>query len=651
MENEKKQYQFEEHDFELVQENVVIKDKKLDTKPTTFFRDAIKRFAHNKASVVSGIILGILILCAIFVPIFSPHNVDPKNVSSNEKFLAPKLFKTGTGFWDGTRKYKNQVYDIINGCPVDVNSLAVLPESLKVYPVQYINQANKHGHNGYVVFASDTTDLNKRKTVYMETIKTRFDGTRGYKVTINYGDIQDVSSSKLGEYRIIISYEENKQAKEVILKDWSTNYPTEPETIDISAIFKETNTSAVNGSFRFEVKCKEDSFQYILLKSVEFECSKLASNYETVTQELSFTDATQMVLLTKTNKNEETGKETVNNSYWESNGRKGVYNSEIYYCDFVFDTYADVYGDTKVTYALSELNDMVKKGYLTFEFILNEEDYTQSTVVFDILSDKCPFKEDGFISCKVNRLTKKLLSVDVYSQKYHKFGYDEMPKFILGTDLTGQDLLTKAFKGLRTSLILGLCTAAFCFMFGLIWGSISGYFGGNVDIFMERFCDILGGIPWIVVMTLAILHIGNNFTTFFLALCLTGWMGTAARTRTQFYRFKGREYVLSSRTLGSSDMRLIFKHILPNSLGTIITGAVLMIPSTIFSEATLAYLNLGLQGVNSFGVMMSNNQPYLELYPVVVIFPAIIMALMMISFNLFGNGLRDAFNPSLKGSE
>ena len=109
--------------------------------------------------------------------------------------------------------------------------------------------------------------------------------------------------------------------------------------------------------------------------------------------------------------------------------------------------------------------------------------------------------------------------------------------------------------------------------------------------------------------------------------------------------------MLASRTLGSSDIRLIFKHILPNAMGTIITASVLMITSGIYSEATLAYLNLGLQGLQSFGVMMSNNQQYLAVYPNLVIFPAVVMALMMISFNLFGNGLRDALNPALKGSE
>ena len=188
-------------------------------------------------------------------------------------------------------------------------------------------------------------------------------------------------------------------------------------------------------------------------------------------------------------------------------------------------------------------------------------------------------------------------------------------------------------------------------LFGICWGAISGYFGGNVDLAMERFCDILGGIPNIIVMTLCILHLGNNFFVFFLALCMTGWMGTAARTRTQFYRFKGREYVLAARTLGASDGRLIFRHILPNSLGTIVTSSVLMIPSVIYSEASLAYLKLGLQGLHSFGVMLSDNQIYISTHPALIVFPSVIMCLMMISFNLFGNGLRDALNPSLKGSE
>ena len=132
-------------------------------------------------------------------------------------------------------------------------------------------------------------------------------------------------------------------------------------------------------------------------------------------------------------------------------------------------------------------------------------------------------------------------------------------------------------------------------------------------------------------------------------MCLTGWIGTAAITRTQFYRFRGREYVLASRTLGANDARLIAKHILPNAMGTIITSAVLMVPSIIFSEATISYLGLGLKNLASLGVILSYNQAELQTNPYLLIFPSVIIALIMISFNLFGNGLRDAVNPSLKG--
>ena len=246
-------------------------------------------------------------------------------------------------------------------------------------------------------------------------------------------------------------------------------------------------------------------------------------------------------------------------------------------------------------------------------------------------------------------MTTYELTCDVYG--YKLLGYENMPKYLLGSDGDGYDLISICFNGLRTSFILSIVVSAICLSFGLVWGSISGYFGGNVDLFMERFVEILGGVPWIVVMTLSILLLGNNIITFGMALCLTGWMGTAGTTRTQFYRFKGREYILASRTLGASDMRLIFKHILPNALGTIVTGSVLKIPSVIFSEATLSYLNLGLQGSNSFGNILSNNQKFITKAPMLIVFPAIIISVIMISFNLFGNGLRDALNPSLKGSD
>jgi oligopeptide transport system permease protein len=200
-------------------------------------------------------------------------------------------------------------------------------------------------------------------------------------------------------------------------------------------------------------------------------------------------------------------------------------------------------------------------------------------------------------------------------------------------------------------LILGIIVAAINIIIGVIWGSISGYYGGTVDIVMERLTDILGGIPWIVLMTVLTLQLGQNFFVFALALCLTGWIGTSSTTRSQFYRYRGREYVLASRTLGARAPRLIFRHILPNAVGTIITRSILMIPGVIFSEATISYLGLGLQNLDSLGVILSDTQKNLSVYPNQLIIPAIIISMLMICFNLFGNGLRDAFNPSLKGQD
>ena len=128
----------------------------------------------------------------------------------------------------------------------------------------------------------------------------------------------------------------------------------------------------------------------------------------------------------------------------------------------------------------------------------------------------------------------------------------------------------------------------------------------------------------------------------------------ASRVRMQFYRFKNQEYVLAARTLGASDKRIMFKHIFPNSLGTIVTGSILSIPGMIFSESSLSYLgiiNLQTGSMTSVGNMLSSAQKYLTSYPYMMFFPALFICLLMLSFNLFGNGLRDAFNPSLRGSE
>ena len=135
---------------------------------------------------------------------------------------------------------------------------------------------------------------------------------------------------------------------------------------------------------------------------------------------------------------------------------------------------------------------------------------------------------------------------------------------------------------------------------------------------------------------------------------MTGWIGTAASVRSQFYRYKNQEYVLAARTLGASDRRIMWKHIFPNTLGTLITSSVLVIPGVIFSESMLSYLGivkLGGATTTSLGTLLSDASSIWTSYPSLMIFPALIISLLMICFNLFGNGLRDAFNPQLRGSD
>ena len=623
--------QFLPDDFIPVQQDRKISDTKLVSKPTTFMKDAFRRFCKNKSSVFAAVILAILILMAIFIPWLSPHNID--QVRSPERFLAPKLFDAGTGFWDGTRSAEHVLYDPVNEIPAlsEKNTVASIKQSLISLTVEpeptRIDMASAYGVGGVIVVSTDSAV--EGRDIYMSSKPVSFTNKGGYTLDIVFDDEEGVADSKLGEYRVFIKTGERPQ-DQMIVRDFSKDYS--PISFDISGAMKEAGISSATGQVVIEVKATSDSLRYVLISSVTLSGGSRAKNLD-VLEEVSFDDATAMINVADTN----------SMAYWSCSGRKGIHGSEVYYCDYTIDTYMLVYGDADlVSYPATELYNWIEKGWCTYDYTIGPESFVK-------LSDECPI--DSVESQTVLKVSKKLSSINGRGWNYHKMGYKEMPRFLFGTDSSGFDLLKRAFAGLRTSLILGLFTAAFCFAFGLVWGAISGYFGGNVDLLMERFCEILSGVPWIVIMTLCILHLGNNIVTFFLALCMTGWMGTAARTRTQFYRFKGREYVLASRTLGSSDMRLIFKHILPNSMGTIITSSVLMIPSVIYSEATLAYLNLGLQGQHSFGVMMAGNQQYLSIYPNLVIFPAVVMALMMISFNLFGNGLRDAFNPSLKGSE
>ena len=247
--------------------------------------------------------------------------------------------------------------------------------------------------------------------------------------------------------------------------------------------------------------------------------------------------------------------------------------------------------------------------------------------------------------CRINKYT------------YFQYRYGFEPSFVFGTNGKGQDIFTRLAAAARFSFLLAICVSAINLFIGAIYGAIEGYYGGAIDLIMERISDVLSGVPFMVVTTLFQLHLASKVgpvVSLVFAFILTGWIGMAARVRMQFYRFKSQEYILAARTLGAKDSRLMFKHIFPNSLGTIITGSVLVIPGVIFSESSLTYLgivNLESSTMTSVGTMLANGRSYLSTDPYIIMFPALFISLLEISFNLFGNGLRDAFNPSLRGAE
>ena len=242
-----------------------------------------------------------------------------------------------------------------------------------------------------------------------------------------------------------------------------------------------------------------------------------------------------------------------------------------------------------------------------------------------------------------------------YNYYWYKNGFE--PSYIFGTDSQGYDLALRMAGGIQLSLLVAVCVSVINFILGALYGAVEGYYGGWVDMTLERVSDILAGIPFIIVATLFQIHLAAKVgpvPSLLFAYVVTGWIGTAARVRTQFYRFKNQEYVMAARTLGARDRRIIWKHIFPNSLGTIITSSALVIPGVINSESMLSYLGivkLGSAQTTSLGTLLADASSIWTNYPHLMIFPAIVLSLLMICFNLFGNGLRDAFNPSLRGVE
>ncbi|MDO4799113.1 MAG: ABC transporter permease [Bacillota bacterium] len=268
------------------------------------------------------------------------------------------------------------------------------------------------------------------------------------------------------------------------------------------------------------------------------------------------------------------------------------------------------------------------------------------------LDDKARYPEGSIVEIVRRFTVNGMEMVDVRIDAYRVAGIPEGEYHWFGTDYLGRDLMTRLFQGARISLLIAFVSVLTNAVIGVIYGSIAGYYGGKVDMVLTHFAQVLDGLPYIVVTILFMILFGSGMLSIILALTITGWIGTSRLIRSQFYRYKGREYVLAARTLGVPDRTLIFRHVLPNCVGPLITRIMIAIPGAIFSESFLAYLGLGIKAPNpSIGVLLADGQAVLLQYPYQTLFPALLISVLMIAFNLFSNGLRDALDPTKRGEE
>lgn len=220
-----------------------------------------------------------------------------------------------------------------------------------------------------------------------------------------------------------------------------------------------------------------------------------------------------------------------------------------------------------------------------------------------------------------------------------------------GSDVLGRDIFTRTWMGTRISLYIALIAVLIDMLFGLSYGLISGYFGGAVDNAMQRFAEILNGIPNLVIVTLLIIVLKPGLATITFSLMITGWIGMSRIARAQMLKLKEQEFVLASRTLGAKDFFIIFKEILPNILGAIITNTMFSIPNAIFTEAFLAFIGLGVPPpMASLGSLISDSFKSFTTHPYMIMPPVIVLAILMLSFNMLADGIRDAFDPKMKES-
>jgi oligopeptide transport system permease protein len=216
----------------------------------------------------------------------------------------------------------------------------------------------------------------------------------------------------------------------------------------------------------------------------------------------------------------------------------------------------------------------------------------------------------------------------------------------LGTDLIGRDLLSRMIYGARVSMLVGLGAQVIVVSIGVPIGALSGYVGGRTDLLLTRLIDVMYAFPRLLFVILVMSMLGAGLMNIFIAIGLTGWVGIARQTRAQVLAIKEKEFVDGARAMGAGFGRVLARHVLPNALTPIVVAVTFGIPEAIFTEAALSFIGVGINPPTpSWGQMVGEGQQYLRSYWHLCVFPAIAIAVTMLAFTFFGDGVRDALDP------